>query len=202
MKKSIVMVLLAMFAAPIFAQQYYIADKLFTYMHSGPTNQYRIIGSIDAGDKITLLSVNKETGFSQVVDEKGRKGWVQTKFVTRTESMAVRLPRLEKELTEVKEKLANAESKANNDKKGLVESLEMRNKQFTELEQNYTDINDQLTTSQSEIRELRAKLDTQKEDLLMKYFTYGGGVVLAGIIFGLILPHLIPKRKKSNNDWV
>lgn len=29
----------------------YISDNLFTYMHTGPSNQYRIMGSIDAGSK-------------------------------------------------------------------------------------------------------------------------------------------------------
>ena len=46
-----------MLAAPAaFAQDRYIADKLFTYMHSGPNNTFRIIGSVDAGEKITYLT--------------------------------------------------------------------------------------------------------------------------------------------------
>jgi len=196
------MVLFLLIAAPSFAQDRYIADKLYTYMHSGPSSQYRIIGSIDAGEKVKLIDVNKDTEFSQVIDSNGRKGWVQSKFITRTESMVVRLPKLEKELTDVKNKLLNEQSKADNEKAGLVESLEIRNKQISELESNYSDISNKLITAQTEIRELRAKLDTQKEDLLMKYFMYGGGVVLAGILFGLVLPHIIPKRKKSQGDWV
>lgn len=202
MKKLIIMVLFSLIAAPSFAQDRYIADKLFTYMHSGPSNQYRIIGSVDAGEKVQLIDVNKETGFSQVIDSNGRKGWVQSKFITRSESIAVRMPKLEKELAAVKLKLANAESNADSEKAGLVESLDTRNKQISELERNYSDISNKLTAAQTEIRELRAKLDTQKEDLLMKYFMYGGGVVLAGILFGLILPHIIPKRRKSQGNWV
>jgi SH3 domain protein len=30
---------------------------------------------------------------------------------------------------------------------------------------------------------------------------YGGGVAGAGLLFGLILPHIIPRRKKSPNGW-
>lgn len=59
MKKLICMVLFSMLAAPTFAQDRYIADKLFTYMHSGPSNQYRILGSIDAGEKVKLIEVKK-----------------------------------------------------------------------------------------------------------------------------------------------
>jgi SH3 domain protein len=201
-KKLIIMLLLSLLTMPSFARDYYIADKLFTYMHSGPSNQYRIIGSVDAGEKIQLIKSNNETGYSEVVDTRGRKGWVQNKFITSTESMASRLPRLEEELANVKQLLADAKKKSNQEKAGLADSLNVRNKQISELETNYSEISQKLTSSQSEIRQLRAKLDTQEEDLLMKYFMYGGGVAFAGILFGMLLPHIIPKRKKSRSDWI
>ena len=170
-------------------------------MHSGPSNQFRIIGSIDAGEKVKLLNTNKETGYSQIVDERGRNGWIESRFVTREVSMAVRLPQLEKELKEVKNQLANARQNADSEKAGLVDSLEIRNKQIADLEQSYSDISQQLIASQTEIRELRARLDTQKEDLLLKYFIYGGGVAGGGLLFGLVLPHIIPRRKRNPAGW-
>ncbi|NVD07480.1 SH3 domain-containing protein [Vibrio sp. JPW-9-11-11] len=202
MKKLVCLVLVSMLAVPAaFAQNRYISDKLFTYMHSGPSNQFRIIGSVDAGDKVKLLSTNKDTGYTQVQDEKGRTGWVESRFVTNQESMALRLPRLEKELAEVKEKLANARSNADQEKAGLVDSLETRNRQINELEQGYSEMSQQLSASQEEVRKLRAKLDTQKDDLLLKYFMYGGGVAGIGLLLGLILPHIIPRRKRSPSGW-
>ncbi|EOG5759750.1 hypothetical protein VCSRO7_0051 [Vibrio cholerae] len=201
MKKLICMVLFSMLAAPTFAQDRYIADKLFTYMHSGPSNQYRILGSIDAGEKVKLIEVNKESGYSHIADERGRTGWVESRFITHEVSNALRLPALEKELEEVKKLLANARQNADSEKAGLAESLELRNQQIADLERNYADISKQLTDSQSEIRELRAKLDTQKEDLLLKYFTYGGGVAGIGLLLGLVLPHIIPRRKRHPAGW-
>jgi SH3 domain protein len=200
-KKLICMVLFSLLAAPALAQDRYVADKLFTYMHSGPSNQFRIIGSIDAGEKVKLLNTDKETGYSQIVDERGRNGWIESRFVTREVSMAVRLPQLEKELKEVKNQLANARQNADSEKAGLVDSLEIRNKQIADLEQSYSDISQQLIASQTEIRELRARLDTQKEDLLLKYFIYGGGVAGGGLLFGLVLPHIIPRRKRNPAGW-
>lgn len=201
MKKIVCMVLFSLLAAPTLAQDRYIADKLFTYMHSGPSNQYRIIGSIDAGEKVKLLSTDKNSGYSQISDSRGRNGWVETRFVTRDMSMAVRLPQLEKELKEVKSQLANARQNADSEKAGLVDSLDVRNKQIADLEKSYGDISQQLTASQTEVRELRAKLDTQKEDLLLKYFMYGGGVAGGGLLFGLLLPHIIPRRKRNPAGW-
>ncbi|ENL3530781.1 TIGR04211 family SH3 domain-containing protein [Vibrio cholerae] len=201
MKKLICMVLFSMLAAPTFAQDRYIADKLFTYMHSGPSNQYRILGSIDAGEKVKLIEVNKESGYSHIADERGRTGWVESRFITREVSNTLRLPALEKELEEVKKLLANARQNADSEQAGLAESLELRNQQIADLERNYADISKQLTDSQNETRELRSKLDTQKEDLLLKYFTYGGGVAGIGLLLGLVLPHIIPRRKRHPAGW-
>ncbi|KOO07842.1 TIGR04211 family SH3 domain-containing protein [Vibrio hepatarius] len=202
MKRLVCLVLASLFVVPAaFAQDRYIADKLFTYMHSGPSAQYRIIGSVDAGDKVKLLSSNKETGYSQVQDERGRKGWVESRFVTRQESMATRFPRLEKELAETKDKLANARAISDQEKAGLVDSLETRNRQISEMEEGYSDMSQKLSEAQAEVRNLRAKLDTQKDDLLLKYFMYGGGVAGIGLLLGLILPHIVPRRRRSPNGW-
>ncbi len=182
-----------------FAQDRYIADNLFTYMHAGPSSEYRIIGSVNAGDRIKLIKANAK--YSQIRDQKGRTGWVENRFVTTQISMTERLPKLEKELASVKEQLANARRSANEERSGLADSLTARNKQIAELEQSYSEISQQLTASQTEVRELRSKLDTRKEDLLFKWFIYGGGVAGGGLLFGLILPHLIPRRKKSPGGW-
>ncbi|WP_413285813.1 TIGR04211 family SH3 domain-containing protein [Vibrio sp. MA40-2] len=202
MKKLLYVVLFVCLSIPnAFAASRYIADNLFTYMHSGPSNEFRIIGSVNAGDKVELIDVNSKNKYSQIVDTKGRKGWVESRFITSQASMAERLPILEKELASVKTKLANAQKSSDEQKSELVQSLDLRNKRIAELELSYNDMDQQLTSSQAEIRELRAKLDTQKEDLLLKYFMYGGGVAGVGLLLGLILPHIIPRRKKAPNGW-
>jgi len=196
-----IIILVCLSTSSAFAAERYIADNLFTYMHAGPSNQFRIIGSVNAGDKVNLVDSNKDNGYSQVVDNKGRKGWVESRFVTRQASMAERLPKLEEELAIVKEQLSNARKSSDEEQAGLLQSLDTRNAQIQDLEANYTDISQKLSSSQTEIRELRAKLDTQKEDLLLKYFMYGGGVAGAGLLLGLILPGIMPRRKKSRNGW-
>lgn len=50
----------------------YISDELSTYVHSGPGNQYRIVGTLNAGEEVTLLSVNDSTNYGQIRDPKGR----------------------------------------------------------------------------------------------------------------------------------
>ena len=203
MKRLLCLFMLSwVFVTPAKAEQArYISDNLFTYIHSGPSNEYRIVGSINAGDQVTLTNTNKKTGYSKIVDSRGRTGWVETRFISNQPGIAERLPKVEEELIEVKALLDTARQTANEEKSGLADSLAQRNEQIKDLEQNYSKMNQQLTASQTEVRELRAKLDTQKEDLLLRYFMYGGGVAGGGLILGLILPHLIPRRQKKPNGW-
>ncbi|CZF84793.1 TIGR04211 family SH3 domain-containing protein [Grimontia marina] len=193
---------LMMLAVPAaHAKDNYISDELFTYMHSGPGTQFRIVGSVDAGTKVTVVDTNRNAGYTQVIDDRGRKGWVETKYVSNQPGLKVRVPALEEELKQVKEALSSAQGDAEAKTKGLIESLDQRNSQVKELERHTSELNQQLIDAQTEIRELRARIDTQKDDLLMRYFAYGGMVAGGGLLFGLILPHLIPRRKKRNNGW-
>ena len=48
----------------------YVSDDLSTYVHSGPSNRYRIAGSLNSGEKVTVLDVNNESGFVRVRDSK------------------------------------------------------------------------------------------------------------------------------------
>ncbi|OOF28129.1 MULTISPECIES: TIGR04211 family SH3 domain-containing protein [Salinivibrio] len=195
------LMLLIVLVAPRAMAENYISDELFTYMHSGPGTQYRIIGSVDAGNKITVLSRDRDAGYTQVVDSRGRKGWVKSDYVTTQPGLKERLPALEAELKRVKSALASAQDDAKAQQKGLVESLAKRNEQISKLEAHSSDLNKKLIEAQSEIRALRAKIDTQKDDLLMRWFTYGGMVAGGGLLFGLVLPHLIPRKKRRRDGW-
>ncbi len=192
---------LAMMINPAFANDYFISDDLFTYMHTGPGSNYRIIGSVDAGTKITITNTNKASGYSQIRDNKNRTGWVESKYVTTTQGLKARLPVLEAELKKVKLALMNEQKIAELKNNDLLESLKQRTTQVTELEQHTSDLNQKLNDAQSEIRTLSARIDTQKDDLLMRYFSYGGLVAGIGLLLGLILPHILPRRKKSGSGW-
>ncbi|OOF02474.1 arylsulfatase [Salinivibrio sp. MA440] len=198
---SALILLFVLVTAPQAMAENYISDELFTYMHSGPSTQYRIIGSVDAGDKITVLKRDQNAGYSQIVDSRGRKGWVKSDFVTTQPGLKERVPALEAELKKVKTALSSAQDDAKAQQKGLVESLKKRNAQIEKLETHSSELNKKLIDAQNEIRALRAKIDTQKDDLLMRWFTYGGMVAGGGLLFGLVLPHLIPRKKRRRDGW-
>ncbi|MEC6816433.1 TIGR04211 family SH3 domain-containing protein [Photobacterium toruni] len=180
-------------------QAHYISDNLFTYLLKGPGSQYRIVGSVNAGSPVTLLETDK--GYSRVTDARGRTGWVESKFISKDVALQERLPVLETELITVKAKLAEALTTNDNKHSDLNNALAQRNSQINKLETRNAQLQNALTTVQDEVRSLRAKIDTQKDDLLMKWFTYGGVVAGIGLLLGLILPHITPRRRKRTNGW-
>ncbi len=180
-------------------QPHYISDNLFTYLLKGPGSQYRIVGSVNAGSPVTLLETDKD--YSRVTDERGRTGWVESKFISTDVALQERLPVLETELTTLKAKLVDALTTNDGKNSDLNSTLAQRNSQINKLETRNTQLQNELTIAQDDVRTLRAKIDTQKDDLLMKWFTYGGVVAGIGLLLGLLLPHITPRRRKRANGW-
>lgn len=186
MTKTIFLFLLLIFvSSSANAATYYVSDNLHTFIHSGPGTKYKIIGSVNTGEHIKI--VRKESNFTLVKDSKGRSGWINSKYVSKKAGLKERLPKLETQLKELKIQL-------DKNKK----SLESRANQVSMLEKTNTKLNKQLDEIQTQNDELDSKLDTKKNDLLMQWFSYGGMVGGAGLLLGLIIPVLIPKRRNKS----
>ena len=41
--------------------------------------------------------------------------------------------------------------------------------------------------------------DSEKRAIAIQYFIYGGVVLIAGLILGLLMPYILPRRKR--NGW-
>ncbi|NUA49501.1 hypothetical protein HAT94_02825 [Dickeya solani] len=59
----------------------------------------------------------------------------------------------------------------------------------------------QLEVAQKKLEVANLQLDDKQRTLIMQWFMYGGGVAGAGLVLGLLLPHLLPRRKK-NDRWM
>ena len=175
----------------------YVSDDLFTYMHSGPGTQYKIVGSIDAGERINTIQTNKNAGYTLIKDSKGRNGWINSKYVSKQLGLKERLPKLENELAKLKNQLNEAEDKANMNKASLEEDLASHTNQVSELKDSNSKLNEELKEIKALNTKLNDKLDTKKNDLLMRWFSYGGMVGGVGLILGLLIPVLIPSRRQK-----
>jgi SH3 domain protein len=181
------------------AAQRYVSDQLFTYMHSGPSSQFRIIGSVNAGAIISLIQ-NSNSGYSKVTDSKGRSGWIETKFITKTMPASLRLPQVEKELLNVQNQLNSigAKNKASLDsqQQSLSKQIKTNNLLITQRQE----LLNKIKSLQLDNSKLQTRISNQSEEVERQWFIKGAGVIIAGIFIGLVVPHL-PRRKKKNDHW-
>ena len=76
----------------------YISDDLFTYVHSGPGRNFRILGTVVAGTRVTLLQKDTEKNFVEIIDDKQRTGWVDAEFINVSRSVRSLVPGLQQQV--------------------------------------------------------------------------------------------------------
>ncbi|WP_119712161.1 TIGR04211 family SH3 domain-containing protein [Arsenophonus endosymbiont of Aleurodicus floccissimus] len=181
----------------------YVSDELPTFIHRGPGTDYRIIGSLKSGDQVQLLNTDAETGYAQVLDYKGRVAWLPKNQLSKTPSVKARTPLLEKENQELREKLTSIDSNWNNQTSEMQSKVAASDQTIANLTtENEKLKNELIIRSGKKLEIAQINLDNNRRELILQWFMYGGGVAGAGLIFGLLLPHLIPRRKKRNERWM
>ena len=88
-------------AGPVDAQESsdnarWVSDSLNTYVRSGPTDGYRIVGTLTSGQKVELISTQGD--YSQVRSESGSNVWIPSKELQDVPGQAERLPQLEQQV--------------------------------------------------------------------------------------------------------
>ncbi|MGO2148375.1 MULTISPECIES: TIGR04211 family SH3 domain-containing protein [Halomonas] len=194
-------VLLSVASAQAMAQtdgQAWVSDELSTYVRSGPTDGYRIIGTLNAGEQVEVL---EESGdYTRVRGQSGDTVWVLTNEIQETPSAREQLPVLQARVDELTAELDGINDTWEQRTSSMTETLELREQRIADLETRNNELDNEAEQSRQQVRALQARLDTQEEDLLMRYFMYGGGVAGAGLLVGLIVPHL-PRRRKKRDRW-
>jgi len=70
----------------------YVSDELNTWVRSGPGDNYRLVGTINAGEEVVLLQSNAESNYGQVRDSSGRTAWIPLKELSTDPSLRTRVP--------------------------------------------------------------------------------------------------------------
>ncbi|MBS0054040.1 TIGR04211 family SH3 domain-containing protein [Yersinia sp. Marseille-Q3913] len=179
----------------------YISDELDTYVHSGPGNQYRIVGTLKGGDEVTLISVDEGTNYGQIRDNKGKTTWIPLNQLSETPSLRIRVPDLEQQVKTLTDKLANIDNSWNQRTAEMQQKVAASDSVISELQKENESLKNQLVVAQKKVSAVNLQLDDKQRTIILQWFMYGGGVAGIGLLLGLVLPHLIPSRKK-NNRWM
>ena len=167
----------------------FIADDLFIYMHAGAGNNYRILGTINAGTEIELTG-QVLNDYTQIVDTKARQTWVESKYVSTK-------PGLRNVIAELNTRMANSSESSHQLEIQLSNSAE----QIASLINKNTELQNNLAALNNDLAATRLKLNDQDTNIKKEYF-YNGAIVLGlGLVLGLILPRLGSRKKANQGSW-
>lgn len=88
----------------------YVSDELSTWVRSGPGDNYRLVGTINAGEAVDVLQTNDSTNYAQVRDSNGRTAWIPLKELSNEPSLRTRVPDLENQVKTLTDKLNNIDA--------------------------------------------------------------------------------------------
>ena len=204
----------------------YVTDEFRAPLHSGPgpspeaINPYKIRANIPSGTPLRLLETDSQKGYSKVVTARGTEGWMLSRYLIQQPIARDRLAdfrRQVEEMGEDKEQWLQSQMQLQQ----AVQGLEQDNTKLTEINAklveeldyvkevsgNTLQINQRNQGLIEETQKLQTDLDLLQaenrrleDDSNQDFFMLGAGAVILGLIFGLVLPSLRPKRKDPG--WV
>jgi len=183
-----------------FAATRYVSENIFIYLHSGPSLDYRIIGTIKVGSKLTSLKYNNKTKFTQVKTDSGKTGWVKNSELQETLPATVLLPQVQKQLLETQTKLNNIDSENEKTQQENIQSITDKQNLIVKLQSEKKFLEENMEKLKAKNLELDLLQDTKDERVKMEWMMYGGSVLFFGLLIGLMIPFL-PRRKKRRNNW-
>ena len=173
----------------------YIAENLSTYMRKGAGDQFKISGSIQAGEKITVL--DRKERFVLIRDSRNREGWVLASEVSQTASPKELIPQLQQQVQDLNGRLAKIDSDWQQRTVEIQRRSNESQKQTSDLLAENAQLKREMEILKNKNRSLETMQDSEKRSIAIQYFIYGGSVLVVGLILGLILPYLAPRRKRG-----
>lgn len=170
-------------------KQGFISDELFIYMHAGPGTNYRILGTIIAGTKIKITG-SKDNGYSEIIDDKNRATWVESKYVTRKAGLRFVVAKLNGKIATSSDFTSQLDGEVNELKSKVNLLTNDKKKLSTELKK--------LTTT---LAKTRTKIKDQDTNIKKQWFFNGALVLGVGLILGLVLPRFFNRRRGAMENW-
>lgn len=216
----ICMPLLLLLGSTAFGQTRYVSDQLEVTLRTGPSTRNAIVRILTSGTAVELVEQDAESGYARVrVGE--AEGWVLARFLMdgpvardRLEVAERQLAAAREELTSVKRQLSETEQSlaatqgdlqdaegANTDmaaelndiRAASASAISLRD-QNKSLRQRIIDMERDLNRVTMENRELASRANRE-------WFMIGAGVLVVGILLGIIIPRLKPRRRSSWGDF-
>lgn len=196
-----------------------MGDNVFVVLHAGPGTNYRWLGKLTPGARLTTGEASEDGEWVEVTTERGTEGWVQTEFLAEDPPAQIRLPAITQQLEEAER--ASAELRAtitrlSEEKTALARDqgetgsqLQLVTEELAQLRQisgSAIETAEQNRVLVTEAESMRTTIDTLEADnqrlqerVQSSAYLDGALAVLLGVIITLVVPRLWPKRRNSSS---
>ena len=209
-------------AAQVHAVDKYVTDVVYVPLRAGPGNKYRILHQgLKTGARMTVLEENAGEGFTKVRMSNGTEGFIRTQYLMDSQPARDQLPKEQKksqqlsaQLKQLQAELQQQETELQSARNNLKNTSTMLDEKTTELvslrEATAEPLaldrrNKQLMEENLRYKNRVEVVEAENAQLIrnnsIRWYLYGGGTILIGILLGLFLP-MVKLRKKPSSDWV
>jgi SH3 domain protein len=217
-KKALAIILL-FFSSSAIAETGYITDSLKITMRSGESTTHKVIRMLPSGTRVTVLERNPDTSYSRVRLADGTTGYVLSRMILDERPARERLAEAEQQLQVLRQepgKLSSQLAQLQEKHSALTQDFNSLQTENTALKQELNQLRkvaadpvriaqerdeavqrNQALADELDILKLKNQRLTDKTE--QNWFLIGAGVIVAGIILGLLLPHL--RVKKNRSEW-
>ena len=217
--KRILFFMLLLGSSSCFAETGYITDQLKITLRSGESTTHKVIRMLPSGTAVEILSRSSETNYAKVRLPDGTVGYVLSRMLLNERPARERLAeaeqqlvvlrqepgKLSSQLADLQESHADLQQRFNatkNENSDLKQELSRLRKVAQDPLRIATERDDAVQRSQQladELDILKLKNQRLTDKTEQNWFLIGAGVIIAGIILGLLIPHM--RVKKNRSEW-
>lgn len=201
-------------------QTRYVSDQLEVTLRTGPSTRNTIVRILTSGAQVEVLESDPESGYSRVQVGQA-EGWVLTRFLDDQPVARDRLQVAQRQLTAAREELAALEEQLASTQGSLSETqakLDDAQGANTDMSAELTDIRSasanaiQLRDQNKSLRQRVIDMEREMNRVAMEnrelasranreWFVIGAAVLIVGMLLGIIVPRLKPRRRSSWGDF-
>ena len=217
MKKALLLLISLVLFGTAYGETLYVTDRLKITMRRGESTGHKIVHMLPSGAPVEVISRNPATGYAKV-SAQGSVGYVLIRHLMDEPSPREQLGELKQTLQDLQEAPDQLQSKLvslQTEHKSLRQAHEELQILKQQLQQELESIRNtsanaiRIGNERNELRKTVAALTRERENLKQEnrdlsnrttqnWFLIGAGVIIAGIVLGLILPHLRFQRRKTS----
>lgn len=180
--------------------------ELDVTLRSGESTSHSIVRMIRSGSPVDVLEVNPATGYALVRAVGGSEGWILTRYLTDSpigaEALVAARQRVDQLSRENRELISERDRllREGDDIAGELDRVKRLSTNAISLEETNKSLRSTLIRNEQTIETLEGENARLRSTERRDWFLAGGGVLVVGLIFGLVLPRIRWRRKRQWND--